>query len=87
MARPVVFWPETVIAALILALDRTKIPRLAIVGMVFDGGPCPCKSAAPSRAYSIFGENFCECVGEFAIEHRNVGNLLMGISDFANCRC
>ncbi len=51
------------------SFDRTKIPRLAIVGVVFDGGSCPCKSAAPSRAYSIFGENFCKCVGEFAIEH------------------
>jgi hypothetical protein len=51
------------------SFDRTKIPRIAIVGVVFDGGPCPCKSAAPSRAYSIFGENFCKCVGEFAIEH------------------
>jgi hypothetical protein len=46
-----------------------KIPRLAIVGVVFDGGPCPRKSAAPNRAYSIFGENFCERIGEFAIEH------------------
>ena len=51
------------------SFDRTKIPRLAIIGVVFDGGPRPCKSAAPSRAYSIFGENFCERIGEFAIEH------------------
>jgi hypothetical protein len=60
------------------SFDRTKIPRLAILGVVFDGGPCPCKSAAPSRAYSIFGENFCKRVGEFAIEHRNVGTCAHG---------
>jgi hypothetical protein len=51
------------------SFDRTKMPRLAIVGVMFDGGPCSSKSAAPSRAYSIFGENFCKRVGEFAIEY------------------
>ena len=57
------------------SFDRTKIPRLAILGVVFDGGPCPCKSAAPSRAYGIFCENFSKCVGEFPIKYRNVGTL------------
>ena len=49
------------------SFDCMKIPRLVIVRVVFDGGPCPCKSAAPSWAYSIFGENFRKRVSEFAI--------------------
>jgi hypothetical protein len=53
-------------------------PHEDIVGVLFDGGPCPRKSAAPSRAYGIFGENFCKRVGEFAMEHRNVGNFTHG---------
>jgi hypothetical protein len=36
--------------------------------VLLDGGPSPCKSAAPSWAYSVFGEIFCKCVGKFAIE-------------------
>jgi hypothetical protein len=29
------------------SFDRTKIARIAIIAMLLDGGPCPCKSAEP----------------------------------------
>jgi hypothetical protein len=49
------------------SFDRLKIARIAITRMLLDGGPYPCKSAAPRRACGIFHENFCKRVGEFAI--------------------
>src|SRR6516225_5066987 len=57
------------------SFDRTKIARIAIIRMLLDGGPCSCKSAASSRAYCIFCENFSKCVGEFPIKYRNVGTF------------
>ena len=40
------------------SFDRTKIARIAIIRMLLDGGPCSCNSAASSRAYCVFCENF-----------------------------
>ena len=55
------------------SLDCTKIPRLAIIGVLLDGGACPCKTAAASGTYGIFRENFRQSVGELAIDACNVG--------------
>jgi hypothetical protein len=53
--------------------DRQKISRVAVVGMLLDGGVSPRKTAAPCGSNRILGENLRQRVRELTVNCRNAG--------------